>query len=494
MVDACLRAYNSTIKTRLEAELRAAYNIEHLEPTAISIALPTTETQTEYISVGQRRLFEKTVWLCVQYRKQPGRPAFPRATSCYLPHAEELVNSLFYRAEAFNYGGSDSWFGVGLQALELMKWSPECSVANYHNVSKILPPNMHHLLKFRYREQSRDETETQRTEERIRGHKRKKRRNLYVYTGGMVLDGLGATCCVIIQDNRVVYRGLYIHGRVITKERPRYLEEVAILHSLRTLHDWFAQTQMGQEEFETPTIRAGDAKSVGMLENWFLKGKLGFETSVASPLIDDLTTLDTWLQVPIVVMPFALPMETERPTELPLVYGDVLRVMEEFRAMAPPTLGDGWTETLPRVPLSKEEMKQMIKQKHEEDELFVLRELAVLGSESAKIIIELQLTREIVAAAMAVLQRKRELQVTLISILGATRFKRAFHGVLVPASCPHFRHGVLCGREDSFSHLLDCYNLRSGIKKGAESIDFLVEMAKKTVTTSPGRSVPLYVL
>ena len=136
----------------------------------------------------------------------------------------------------------------------------------------------------------------------------------------------------------------------------------------------------------------------------------------------------------------------------------------------------------------------MIKQKREEDELFVLRELAVLGSESAKIIIELQLTREIVAAAMAVLQRKRDLQVTLISILGATRFKRAFHGVLVPTRCPHFRHGVLCGREDSFSHLIDCYNLRGGLKKGAESIDFLVSMARKTVTDTPGRSIPLYVL
>ena len=151
-------------------------------------------------------------------------------------------------------------------------------------------------------------------------------------------------------------------------------------------------------------------------------------------------------------------------------------------------------ETLPRIPLSKGETKEMIKQKHEEDELFILRELAVLGSESAKILIELQLTREIVAAATSVLQGKREHQVTLISILGATRFKRAYHGVLVPTRCPHFRHGVLCGREDSFSHLLDCNNLRNGIRRGTESVDFLVKMARKTVTASPGRSIPLYVL
>ena len=133
-------------------------------------------------------------------------------------------------------------------------------------------------------------------------------------------------------------------------------------------------------------------------------------------------------------------------------------------------------------------------QKHEEDELLIIRELAVLGSESAKIIVELRLTRDVIAAATSALQRKGELQVTLASILGATRFKRAFHGVLAPTRCPHFRHGVLCGREDSFSRVLDCYNLRSRIKRGAEPTDFLVEMAKKTVSTFLGRSVPLYVL
>ena len=140
---------------------------------------------------------------------------------------------------------------------------------------------------------------------------------------------------------------------MITKERPRYLEEVAILHSLRTLHDWFAQTHMAQEEFEPPTIRAGDAKSVGMLENWFLTGRLGFETNVASPLIDDITRLDTWLRAPMVLMPFALPMDTERPTELPLIYGDALQVMKEFRTMALPALGDGWRRPYPESPCPK---------------------------------------------------------------------------------------------------------------------------------------------
>ena len=180
-------------------------------------------------------------------------------------------------------------------------------MANYHNVINTLPPSMHHLLKFRYKEIETEVPETRhQAERRACGRREKKRRSLYVYTGGMVIDGLGATSCVVTQDNRVVYRGLYVHGRVITKDRPRYLEEVAILHSLRTLHDWFAQTHMTQEEFEPPTIRAGDAKAIGMLENWFLTGKLSFETNVASPLIDDITRLGAWLRVPIVLMPFAL--------------------------------------------------------------------------------------------------------------------------------------------------------------------------------------------
>lgn len=49
-------------------------------------------------------------------------------------------------------------------------------------------------------------------------------------------------------------------------------------------------------------------------------------------------------------------------------------------------------------------MKDIVKQRYEADELLILRELAALGSHLAKIKIELRLTREIVAAAMAILR------------------------------------------------------------------------------------------
>lgn len=308
------------------------------------------------------------------------------------------------------------------------------------------------------------------------------------------MDGIGATISIVIYKNRVAHRNLYIHGKVITREKPRYLEEVAVVHALRTLHDWLAASPIQQKDLDSMTIHAGDYKAIHLLERWFGTGFLGFETIAASPLIDDIYRLETWLSHDLTLQPFALPGDVEGPTDMPLVYQDVLRVAEEFRVLALPTLGEGWVDTLPRVPLSKQELKVLVRQQYEADELLVLRELAVLGSESARIITSLELTREIVQVTMTLLRHRRDAQVTLASVLGGTRFKHAIHGVLVPTRCPHSRYGAVCGREDSFEHLLDCYNLRSQLRKGVEAIDFLVKLAKTVISATPGRSVPLYVL
>ena len=126
-------------------------------------------------------------------------------------------------------------------------------------------------------------------------------------------------------------------------------------------------------------------------------------------------------------------------------------------------------------------MKDIVKQRYEADELLILRELAALGSHLAKIKIELRLTREIVAAAMAILRYNGKAWATLASILGETRFKRALHGKLLATRCPHFRNGKFRGGEDSFAHLVGCYNLRGKLRRGMGAIDFPIEMARKTI-------------
>ena len=145
------------------------------------------------------------------------------------------------------------------------------------------------------------------------------------------------------------------------------------------------------------------------------------------------------------------------------------------------------------MPLTKDELKGVIREQWERDEYNTLRQLSEAFSVSADVITRLELTREIVQMAMARLRRKRAAQETLMSILGATRFKTFFHGVLVPTRCPNYRRGRLCGAEDSYEHLTWCYKLREMERKGIESLDFLVVMAKRAIPPVPGTVQTRYV-
>ena len=68
-----------------------------------------------------------------------------------------------------------------------------------------------------------------------------------------------------------------------------------------------------------------------------------------------------------------------------------------------------------------------MKYQYEADEQIVLRELAALGPDSAHIITTLELSREVVRAAMPILRNRRDAKVTLERNPGRIRFKHAFY-------------------------------------------------------------------
>ena len=274
--------------------------------------------------------------------------------------------------------------------------------------------------------------------------------------------------------------------------RPVYLDEVAILHGLRTLHDWLLGTRTPQSSLYRVTIYAGDYVAVAAIGRWFRTGTLNLRSAAASPILEDIHRLPRWLEVNLSLLPYNLPMDVPRVEELPLIYQDVVMIFEEFRLYALPTLGDNWINTLPRAPLTKTEVKDVLREQLERDEILVLRQLAPLDSVSANIIIRLELTRELVRAALTMLQEERPAQVTLTKILSGARFKYLLDGVLVPTRCPNKYRGTDCGLEDSFDHLLSCYKLRSRIKKGAQVIGFLLLMARRARPPPPGLTRPLH--
>ena len=170
----------------------------------------------------------------------------------------------------------------------------------------------------------------------------------------------------------------------------------------------------------------------------------------------------------------------------------MLEMSDNFRVMALSTLSGAWAKKLPGIPMSRNELKQALKVQQETDELTVLRLLETLDSESATVLLRLDLTRDIIAAALAQLQHDHPAQVNLLSILGGSRFKYAIHGVLVPTRCPNILFGRPCNKEDSYLHLLECYSLQTEERPGVAAIKFPGLMARRTVTNRPGVPTPRF--
>ena len=166
-----------------------------------------------------------------------------------------------------------------------------------------------------------------------------------------------------------------------------------------------------------------------------------------------------------------------------------MRLAEHFRSAVLPQQGEQWRESLPRVPLTTEELKVVLRLREDEDERRAITELAKKGSTSAVIMDFLELTREIVREALEILRGERRLQVNLARILGAVRFKVLTQGKVYHVKCPK-KH---CFEKDSFQHMLRCYHLEDVVTIGVEAVPFLVKMARVTALPEGTRLIPYMV-
>ena len=60
---------------------------------------------------------------------------------------------------------------------------------------------------------------------------------IYVLTR-WVIGQMGSATCIITTDRWLLFRGLFVHGKITTEEPPVYISEAAILHGQRALHGW----------------------------------------------------------------------------------------------------------------------------------------------------------------------------------------------------------------------------------------------------------------
>ena len=111
-----------------------------------------------------------------------------------------------------------------------------------------------------------------------------------------------------------------------------------------------------------------------------------------------------------------------------------------------------------------------------------------LGSEASSIIHRLGVDRQTIKAVMKELSSDRSAQVTLSSILCATRFKcfdNTLPGVLQPTHCR------ICNKneQDSFEHMIECVGLRNIPEHKEFLVDYLKELAKRANVGNPGYPV-----
>ena len=302
------------------------------------------------------------------------------------------------------------------------------------------------------------------------------------------IEKKGLTASILVHKNRIMHRSVALHG-IILGEVPAYLHEVAVLHSLRLVQDWFKQaTQKETRDIHEVVVTAGNSDTTTALRRWMGTGELTLSSAAASPLAEDLHKLQDWLHVPIRMYPYDPPVDKE-PHEMPWVYRAISTQVEEFRRFQdtqPKEEGATRNRHIPRIPLTKVEIRTLLYERLERDEMLIFGLLEKIGSTSAKTLIKLKLTRQIVKDVYSRLRRDRTAQITLTEVPGATRYKYAHKGHLLQVTCPRCRRVP-----DSYEHMVDCDNLREQEATGADAIAYLVKLAESVVTTPPNLVFPI---
>ena len=116
----------------------------------------------------------------------------------------------------------------------------------------------------------------------------------------------------------------------------------------------------------------------------------------------------------------------------------------------------------------------------------MIHRLAEHGSSAAMVIKYLGVTRPTVEEALKILRGERRVQVNLLRILSATRFRVLTKGKIYHTKCPK----RYCFERDSLRHLLECYELTPWVEVGVDGVQFLVRMARASLAPEDRQMIP----
>ena len=193
-------------------------------------------------------------------------------------------------------------------------------------------------------------------------------KNLPVGTGVAIIDRLGVTITIPILGGVTLRRHLYVHGRAITQDKPRYMEQTVVVHALRVLRDWLKETAENRQLVSGIAVSAGDIDAIISLKTRPPNGQLDLKSVAASGLIDDIKLLRGWNKWHMIITQYGLRKGDQGLRALPRACREVLRVAEVSRSIPLPLLGDKWSKDLPEILATKEEFKHRVDARHQRDE------------------------------------------------------------------------------------------------------------------------------
>ena len=138
-----------------------------------------------------------------------------------------------------------------------------------------------------------------------------------------------------------------------------------------------------------------------------------------------------------------------------------------------------------RMPLAKSEVKTNVFSRFHQDGTEAARMLDMRGSEACRVCRKLGLNRMTIRSVMSELSEDRRKQVTINSIICATRLKyfgAADPGSLRPTQCQMCNNRKI----DTFGHLTECTGLRNIPQNKEFLIDYLVALAGGALKSNPG--------
>ena len=245
-LDASMRANNSTINDRLREMLGTYYGVTTFSTRDVQVEIPLTNIQATLQERPLPRHWSTTCWFCRVFEEKPGLQAGMEIPSMYVSNADEINRVELRRMQMYTFENTHYWVDVAVQVLHYIGWSPECSNPHQLNISKIVPPA---YTKTRFHLRSGGDVNWELREDE-KWRTRRPIRTLNIQVGASVIDRIGATVCLITNNNSTLYSGLYIHGRFITEDPPAYLSEAAILHGIRALHGWINSPQGSETNYD----------------------------------------------------------------------------------------------------------------------------------------------------------------------------------------------------------------------------------------------------